>query len=215
MTPSLLTGLWIVVLAGAALSFAAVAMLQSQRARQLARRAHEMGLAFSGEDLFDAPRRYAAFALMQAGHSCRAHNLVYGRREGMPMRAFDVHYEVGHGANRSTRRYWAIAVEADRPLRRLILWNRLDHQRAPLEARFAGVEFESWFLRGNADAAAAVAGVLRSLAAQGVSFESSGNMLLLCLPAHRRALAEASQFEIASACARLLGEAEGDVERRA
>lgn len=206
MTVELLTGFWLAVLSAAVFSFAAAAWLQSQRSHRLARRANEMGLAYSGEDLFDAPHRYAALALMRAGHSCRAHNVIYGRREGLPIRAFDFHYEVGHGTTRAARRYWALVVETEHPLCELILWNRLDRDLAPLDARLAESSLEHWAFRGSGADAQSVAAVLRALAGQGVSLQSSGRLLMLCLPAHRRMLAEASQFEIAAACARLLSE---------
>jgi hypothetical protein len=163
-----------------------------------------MGLRFSQDDLFDVPRRYAPFALMRAGHSCRAHNVIYGRREGLAVRAFDFHYEIGHGPARSTRRYWCVVVETDRDLCRLILWNHMDRQTAPLEAMRADQEYRQWALRGSAQDAGAVAPLMNALADQGASCQSCGQVFMMCLPAHSKVLAEASQFEIAVAIARAL-----------
>jgi hypothetical protein len=202
---------WLTVLGAGAVatcigSLGLIALGQARRSRRLARRAHEIALRFSYDDLFDVPRRYGTFCLMQAGHSSRAHNLIYGRRGSLPVRAFDFHYEIGHGTTRTTRRYWVVIVEMDQPLAPVILWNRLDGDLAPLEARLSDVEVRDWSCRGSLAAALAVCPILEAVASSGASLQSCGQAVMLCLPAHRKMLAEASQVEIATAAGRVLAD---------
>ena len=134
----------------AAVAFAIGGWLQGRRRDRLARAAHEAGLLFSGEDPFDVSRRYADSALLGAGHAGRATNVTYGRVGGLPVRAFDFRYEIGHGTRRQARHYAVVAVEALGPVAPLLLWRWRDADLAPLAVRQATQRLGEWDARGEA-----------------------------------------------------------------
>lgn len=200
----LLTLLGLGCLAICIASLGLIALRQARRSRRLSRRAHEIGLRFSQDDLFDIPRRYLTFAIMQAGHSSRAHNVIYGRRDGLPVRAFDFHYEIGHGTTRTTRRYWVVIVEMDQPLTPIILWNRLDSDLVPIEVLMTDTQVRFWSCRGSAEVADELCPILEPLASSGVSLQSCGQALMIAMPAGRKTLVQESQLEIALTAGRVL-----------
>lgn len=180
----------------AVIVFAVGGVLQVRRRDRLARAAHEAGLLFSAQDPFDIARRYAGFALIGAGHSGRATNVTYGRLDGLPVRAFDFRYEIGHGTRRSARHYAVVVVESPHPLAPFLLWRAQDADMAPLAARAPSGRLGDWDCRGLG-AAPAVAKLPPSLAHTATSIQAlpatelgqpgqSGTVLLACAPVRRR-----------------------------
>ena len=185
------------IMGAAVLSFCGLGLLQHFRTAALARRAHESGLHFSAEDAFDAPRRCAAFAICSAGHSPQASNVTYGRVRGLPVRAFDFRYEVGHGTRRSTRYYFVVLLEAPAPLGAVLMWNRRDQGGAPPAARLPEGTCGDWSYRGDGAAAARLAASCEALAGSGVSVEVREEALMLCFPVHRRSSSYTPWLEMA------------------
>jgi hypothetical protein len=160
--------------------------LQRRRSVVLARNAHRMALHFAAGDLFDVPRRYGGFALLAAGHSPKADNVTYGRLNGLPVRAFDLHYEVGHGTRRIMRSYGVVVVETESDLPPLLMWNDNDLAAAPLAARRARDRFLSWSCNGRLDLAEKLAECCRDVADEGVSLQIRDKTVLLCFPLRKR-----------------------------
>lgn len=157
----------------AAVGFAIGGFLQVRRRDRLARAAHEAGLLFSAEDPFDVTRRYARFAIIGGGHGGRATHMTYGRLGGLPVRAFDFRYEIGHGTRRQGRHYAVVAVEALGPVAPLLLWRCGDLDLAPLAARQATERLGQWDCRGRG-AAQAVAKLPEALARGATGIEVLG-----------------------------------------
>jgi hypothetical protein len=175
----------IAVLVAAVVSFAIMGLRQRRRAAGLSRSAHQMGLRFSGDDPFDIPRRYADFVLIGSGHSARAGNVTYGRLEGMPFRAFDYRFEVGHGTQRMTRSYGVIVVETERQAPPVMMWNERDRQCIPLEAMPCQGRTGSWFYRGDERLAETLGLAAAPLAEKGLGLQTLRNVLLLWMPVAR------------------------------
>jgi hypothetical protein len=154
--------------------FAIGGLLQVRRRDRLARAAHEAGLLFSAEDPFDVPRRYARFALVGGGHSGRAMHVTYGRLGGLPVRAFDFRYEIGHGTRRQGRHYAVVAVEGIESVRAMLLWRQRDLDLAPLAVRGASQRLGDWVALGEA-AAGAVAALPQGLAETVTGLETLGS----------------------------------------
>ncbi|MFA6133627.1 MAG: hypothetical protein WC869_06385 [Phycisphaerae bacterium] len=173
-------------LAGAVVSFGLAGLRQSRRTVALARAAHEEGMLFSAEDLFDVPVRYGGFILTRCGHSQRANNITYGRMGGLPVRAFDFRYEIGHGTRRVSRHYGVIVVETAAVLPPLTMWNRDDADYAPLAARHCEGQAGSWCYQGDAAMARAAAAACEGLGASAVSLQTRGSALMLCSPQPRK-----------------------------
>jgi hypothetical protein len=172
-------------LGAAVAGLAALGLLQHLRRGALERWAHESGLHFSAEDTFDVPRRCAVFAICSAGHSAQASNITYGRLRGVPVRAFDFRYEVGHGTRRSTRHYSVVLVEAPAPPG-VVLWNRLDAAQAPAAVQAADGMQGDWSWRGDAAQARRLGEACASLAGSGLSLEARPEGVMICFPMHRR-----------------------------
>jgi len=168
------------VLAAAVVAFAVTGALQRRRTRALARKAHEMGMRFSPTDPFDVPRRYAQFALISAGHSPRANNVIYGGVKGLPLRMFDFRYEVGHGTRRMARHYSVVMVETDQAPPPMLMWNDLDAGNAPLDILWAELHLAGWTCLGDETLAETLADVCRPMAAEGVSVQVCRTTLMLC-----------------------------------
>lgn len=145
---------------GAIVWAALLAGVRRLRSRRLSRWSHEQGLRFSREDPFDVAVRYAGFALFDGGHSARAENVTYGRLDSMPLRIFDLRFEVGHGTRRVVRRYDVAVVETPDPLPGLLLWDERDLEAAPLAAQVCDGQVGGWRYGGPAAAARAAAGAL-------------------------------------------------------
>lgn len=95
---------------------------QWARRRHLGRFAHECGLKFSWRDPFGLIQGYGACRLMQAGHSAHVDGVLFGRFGDWNVRMFDLGFEVGHGPNRSVRRYTMIAAELPHPVATSLVW---------------------------------------------------------------------------------------------
>lgn len=143
--------MWILVLLTGGPVIALVSALWRQRRRriQLARLAHSVGMQFSPDDPFDLPRRYGDFVVCSAGHSSRAENVVYGRRDGLYVRSFDFRFEVGHGAGRLVRRYSVLAIDTDLDLPGCLFWHERDNEHVPVEVGLLRDRWGSWLMRGS------------------------------------------------------------------
>ncbi len=180
--------------AAAVIAFAVGGAMGVRRRNRLARAAHEAGLLFSADDPFDVPRRYADFALVGAGHGGRATNVTYGRLGGLPIRAFDFRYEIGHGTRRHTRHYAVVVVEADAPLPTFSLWSSRQADLAPLAVRQAEGSLNGWDYRGQG-AGRALANLSQDLARAATGIEAFGPAtggftetaaaLMVCAPVRR------------------------------
>jgi len=180
------TILLIGVLGAAVVSIAVLGIRQHLRASALARRAHELSLHFAPEDSFDVPRRYAGYAMLGGGHSPRADNATYGRMRGLPVRAFDFRYEVGHGTRRLTRSYSVIVVETEAVLSPLLMWNDRDADNAPIGSRLGDGQCLGWTYRGSAEAAEKVAECCGHIAGSGLSVQFRAGAMMFCFPIRRR-----------------------------
>jgi hypothetical protein len=185
------------VLGAAVLGLSALGLRQHFRAAALARWAHESGMHFSAEDTFELPRRCAAFALCSAGHSAQARNVTYGRLKGLPVRAFDFRYEVGHGTRRAARHYHVVLVE-EGVSPGVLMWNRRDAASAPPAARVSQGEAADWSFRGDSGQARRLGDLCLPLAGGGVSIEARADGLMLCFPTQRRGGEEAGPLEKAA-----------------
>jgi hypothetical protein len=165
-----------------AASFVVMGIRQKRHTRRLAGRAGEKGLHFSSDDPFDIPERYRRFALLSCGHSPRARNVTHGRLDALPLRAFEFHYEIGHGTRRTTCRYSAVIVDMQTEADDLMMWNHSDAQQAPLETRQVHGEVGCWSFRGSARLAQRLAQTAGGLAAEGLSLQVLGAEVLFCLP---------------------------------
>ena len=180
------------VLAVAMAFFAVMGLAQVRRTKALARAANEMGLQFSSDDPFDVPRRYADLALISCGHSGRANNVSYGRLHGLPVRAFDFRYEIGHGTRRIARHYSVVTAEVGVELPPALIWHVEDEAVSPLLAGRPTAHVDCWACQGDAEFARQLAEACRALADYFVSAQTQGSIMLLCAPVrkgeHRRGL---------------------------
>ncbi|MCK4601822.1 MAG: hypothetical protein KAU28_05115 [Phycisphaerae bacterium] len=175
----------VAVIVAAVISFFVMGLMQHRRCRLLARSAHEMSMRFSRDDPFDVPYRYWGFALINSGHSPRANNVTYGRYEGWVMRAFDFRYEVGHGPRRSARNYNVIVAETELDMPAVLMWSDMDGEFAPLAARRPEGHKGGWSYRGSEAMAQMLAEACEDLAAEGLSMQTRGKVLMLHLPSRR------------------------------
>ena len=173
------------VLLASVCSFAVMGLGRRRRVASLARRAHEKGMRFVPGDPFDVPRRYARFELIRCGHSAHADNVTHGRIDGWPVRAFDFRFEVGHGTRRLTRQYGVVVAETDLSLPAVLMWHEKDLDGGPLTARQCDRRKRPWLYLGDEEVASRLADSAEPLAEQGLSIQTSGSSLMLCLPARR------------------------------
>ena len=166
-------------------SFVVLGLLNRRRTRHLARWANGKGMRFSAGDIFAVSRRYARFAIVGAGHSPQASNVTYGRCNGLPVRAFDFRYEIGHGTRRLTKHYGVIVIETDRPLPKALVWHETDVDCAPMPIRAANRRLDGWRFAGDERAALALVEACRMLQPEAVSAEAEGKALMFCMPLHR------------------------------
>ena len=186
------------VLAASVISVAIMALLQIGRTRRLARQAESLGLRFASEDPFDAPRRYADFALITNGHSPRASNVTYGRLDGRMVRAFDFRYEVGHGTRRVTRHYDVVVVESERDLGNVLMWHDSDDEFAPLAVR-GEQRAGAWGVWGDVALVERLAEAIAPRGGSPVSMQCCGGTLMLFAPERRRRGGYAARLEDAVA----------------
>jgi hypothetical protein len=177
---AIVTILLLAVLAAAIVFFAVMGVAQRRRTRALARRAHAAGMQFAGDDPFDVPRRYADLALVTCGHSPRAHNVTYGRLEGLPVRAFDFRYEVAHGTRRVTRHYGVVVAEAGRELPDLLMWHDDDEAVGAMLSRETSRRVGQWACVGHSDLALRLSARCPALTHGRMSLQTKGGKLMLC-----------------------------------
>jgi hypothetical protein len=173
-------------LAASTVWFVVVGASHARRTKVLARRANEMGMLFSVDDPFDIPRRYADFAIVSSGHSGRACNVTHGRIEGLPARAFDFHYELGHGTRRLRRCYGVVSLETGGQLPSLLLWQEPEATFAPLAVLQTDGRRGGWSFRGEAVLADIVLAADPAPPGLGACFETQGGTLILATPVRRR-----------------------------
>lgn len=203
MQPAFVMAL-IAVLIAAVVSFVVMGLVQRRRARVLSRSAHKMGLRFSGDDPFDVPRRYADFVLISCGHSAQAHNVTYGRLAGLPLRAFDFRFEVGHGTRRMTRKYGVIVIETGKESPPALMWNTRDSQCVPLEALRCQARVGCWVCRGEEALVRELGSAADPLAEDALSMQTRGSVLMMWMPAARAGRDYAARLGAAGAIAKAL-----------
>ena len=164
----------------AAITFAAMGLRQYRRASAWRALANEAALRFSIDDPFDIPRRCARMLLMSGGHSLAAHNVTYGCLQDSSVRAFDFHYEAGHGTQRQTRRFDAALFELSRSRPQLLLWRDGGGWISPADADGS---IGPWSYIGSRPLAQAVLGAGFDHAAPGACLQARGNVLLAASPA--------------------------------
>jgi len=172
------------VLAASVVLFGVLGAARVRRTRRLARRAHQRGMRFFRDDPFDVPRRYAAFAAISCGHSPRASNVVDMRLDGIPVRSFDFHCELGHGTRRTARRFGVVVAETELPGGRAVLWHEADGDLSPLAARGGpgARRVGPWACSGSPRLVEALAAAAAELAPRGASLEVAAAGLLVCVP---------------------------------
>ena len=180
------TLLLIGVLIASVVSFVVMGLRQLRRTNSLARKAHEMDLHFSPSDLFDMPRRYGGFALISSGHGPRAYNVTHGHVRGVPVRAFDFRYEVGHATRRTTRHYAVIVVQTRMELGKLVMWHVDDAQAAPLSSGDAARRVGKWMCRGDLELACKLAEANGPLSDHAASAEVRNGTIMFCIPIEKR-----------------------------
>ena len=190
------------VVVGAVIAFVFMGLTMVRRTRRLARAAHERGMRFFRDDPYDVPRRYAGSAVISAGHSPRANNVIDGRFNGRPVRAFDFRCELGHGTRRMTRHYAVMAFEADRASEPLLMWQTSEEETPPLAARSPDGQLGRWQYRGNRRLAEALASSCEGLGDAPVSMEVRGTALIAAAAAKGRSPDCSARFRQIEAAAR-------------
>ena len=171
-------------LLAAVVTFTVMGLAQWKRSRALGRWANHNAMRFSPDDTFDVPNRYGQFALISSGHSPCVHNVTYGRWHGLPVRAFDFHYEVGHGTRRITRRYSVVLVKSDKPLESLLLWRDTDFAR--IAQACADGKVSSWSFMGSSAQAHEFARICQDLDRSGACIEVADSTIMFGLPGSGR-----------------------------
>lgn len=194
--------LLIAVLLAAIAGIAVMAASQARRTRLLGRMAYEAGMRFSRDDIFDVFTRYGDFAIIRAGHSPRANNVTYGQYEGLPVRAFDFRYEIGHGGGRLTRTCGLVLAELEQPLPCSAIWSDVDAD-AVLEARCPAGRLAGWSLTGESHLARKLCEACIAAGVEGVSMQTSGNRMMLITPLLKTRQDYARCFGLLSSAARL------------
>jgi hypothetical protein len=169
------------ILLAAIIGFFFMGMAQARRTRYLSRVAHESGMRFSREDIFDVSSRYGDFAVMQAGHSPQAHNVIYGQHEGLPVRALDFRYEVGHGTGRLTYKRCLVAAELEQPISPVFMWNDLEGEELPA-LRTSQSHIANWSVSGDPSLARQLGDICTQAGLDGISIEVSARRLMLIAP---------------------------------
>jgi hypothetical protein len=189
------------VLTGAVVAFLCMGIAKVRRTRRLAGLAHQRGMRFFPDDPYDVPRRYAGFAVVSGGHSPRANNVIDGRLEGRPVRAFDFRCELGHGTRRTTRHYAVIALEAERASEPLLMWHADNAETPPLATDCADGQVGQWRYRGSRQLAEAMAESCKLLDEAPANIEIRDAVLVVATPAREHARDCAVRFRQVEAAA--------------
>ena len=163
------------VLVGAVIAFVFMGLTKVRRTRRLARAAHERGMRFFRDDPYDVPRRYAGSAVISAGHSPRANNVIDGR---------------------------FMAFEADRASEPLLMWQTSEEETPPWAARSPDGQLGRWQYRGNRRLAEALASSCEGLGDAPVSMEVRGTALIAAAAAKGRSPDCSARFRQIEAAAR-------------
>ncbi len=165
-------------------TLALVVMAASQWRRRVAWRqaATECSLKFSSQDIFDLVRRYAGFALMQAGHSAYADNVIHGKLSGWSFRAFDYRFEAGHGPQRVTRRYCVVAAETPLYLAGASVWRDVELDSPAGLTSTAAPQETDWGVAGDAEAAAMLTGCWPAEGSQAIWMQAAEGVVLFATP---------------------------------
>jgi len=115
----------LVVLAGVVIRLVLTRQRQVQALREIAKR-HRFN--YSSEDLIGLHERYQNLDLIRQGHNRHAWNVVYGAVETGLIALFRYRYDVGFGANRSSRQWWVAVVETSRAYRHWHAFPKGGHQ---------------------------------------------------------------------------------------
>jgi hypothetical protein len=166
----------------AVMIFTAVGLRQWRRRIRLAQKSGELGLRFSVDDPFDIPGRYAELALMGSGHSLTAENVTYGYMENRPVRAFDLHYEIGHGTRRLMRRYGGVLLQMPRALPELLVWRPSREWTLPMDC---DERIGPWSYIGPRDLALAALEAGLADVPDGGCFQVRASVLLIGVPRER------------------------------
>jgi len=172
-------GLLVAILGLCSIVLVVVGIRQWRRRRQLGRFAHECGLKFAWRDPFGLIRGYGACQLFQAGHSARVDGVLFGRFDDWNVRMFDLGFEVGHGSNRSVRRYTVVAAELPHPLPTAFAWrDRADMLSVALPTPSAHQIDSQWSYTGDRAVAEAVRGTWPEGASESLGVETAERLAL-------------------------------------
>jgi hypothetical protein len=100
------------------------------------------------------------------------------------VRAFDFHYEMGHGTRRATRHYSVVVAELGGGLPDALLWHVADDAPPPGVAD-ARDSIGRWVWRGDEALAADLGRACRGLAGRPVSVQAHGGRLMFALPVRK------------------------------
>lgn len=192
--------LLITILAVATLSLIVMGARQWRRQVRLVRAAHDIGLKFSAEDIFDVKQRYAGFELMQSGHSACADNVIFGRMRDWSLRAFDYSFEAGHGPRRLIRRFSVIAADAHLPLPDCLIWRGEDSCPASLPAAAAVTIAGQWQATGDLAAAGQLARHWSGSDGQAIGIQAQEGRLLFSTPGQLDGQAMAGRLRAVADC---------------
>jgi hypothetical protein len=117
--------------------------LAGRRRKLLATWAAEHGLRFPASVTEPLDERHPAFHALRRGHSRRAFNLADGEWNGRPIVTFDYRYVIGHGKDRQVRRFSAVILQSEFPLRPLSIRPEGFFDRVGEFFGFDDIDFES------------------------------------------------------------------------
>jgi hypothetical protein len=118
--------------------------------------------------------------LFGSGHSVLIQNVTYGHLLGLPVRVFDLCYEVGHGTRLMIRRYSAFLAKLPQDVAPLLAWQQAEGCNFPGDA---DGQIGFWSFVGPLELAEAVAD---SNPAPGGCFQTLGNTLMIAVPQEKR-----------------------------
>jgi hypothetical protein len=192
-------------MAGGVAALAYLGLAQRLRRGSLEQAAGQLGMMFSQTDLFALESRYGGFLLPSLGHSGRVENLVYGRYEGRYFRLFDYSFEIGHGPGRVLRRYGALVIETDLPLRDALLWHGGQAEYRPLAVQRPVASAGAWGVVAGPDMAEALVDAFGPMGQGPLGIEVRGGWVMLLCPRRWKGRQLAALVDLAAAGMRKLG----------
>ena len=115
----------------------------AQRRKKLSAWAMNNGLSFDSSKDRGMDDRFGEFKCLRRGSSRHAFNIMEGDWAGLPMTAFDYHYETGSGKNRSTHRFSAVILASPIPLKPLYIRREGFFDKLTEFFGFDDIDFES------------------------------------------------------------------------